>query len=117
MCSYSIFYTFIHTRFILLFLTVVPTSFYLLQGEMVEKTVFVVFYQGEELKSRVKKICAGFHASFYPCPSASSERLGMALGVKARIADLEMVRELALYSPSVTYVVKLSCVSQRKIYV
>ena len=30
-----------------------------LQGEKVHKTVFVVFFQGEQLKNRVQKICEG----------------------------------------------------------
>ncbi|XP_054280334.1 V-type proton ATPase 116 kDa subunit a1-like [Macrosteles quadrilineatus] len=60
-------------------------------GEPKEKTVFVVFYQGDQLKGRVKKVCTGFHASFYPCPSSSLERLDMIKGVKARIADLNTV--------------------------
>ncbi len=30
-----------------------------LQGESIWKVVFVAFFQGEQLKSRVKKICEG----------------------------------------------------------
>uniref|UniRef100_A0A1B6ILE6 V-type proton ATPase subunit a n=1 Tax=Homalodisca liturata TaxID=320908 RepID=A0A1B6ILE6_9HEMI len=60
-------------------------------GLPVEKTIFVVFYQGDELKSRVKKVCSGFHASFYPCPSSYTERMDMIKGVKARIEDLTTV--------------------------
>ena len=29
----------------------------------IEKAVFMVFYQGEQLKTRVKKICEGYHAT------------------------------------------------------
>ena len=36
-------------------------------GEVL-KSVFVIFFQGEQLKSRVKKICEGFRATLYPCP-------------------------------------------------
>jgi len=53
--------------------------------------VFVAFFQGEQLKSRVKKVCSGFHASFYNCPSAHSERQEMLKGVKTRLEDLNMV--------------------------
>jgi V-type H+-transporting ATPase subunit a len=35
-------------------------SFIFLQGEKIHKTVFVVFFQGEQLKNRVQKICEGF---------------------------------------------------------
>ena len=40
----------------------------LLGGDEVYKSVFVIFFQGEQLKSRVKKICEGFRATLYPCP-------------------------------------------------
>nr|CAD7401631.1 unnamed protein product [Timema cristinae] len=55
------------------------------------KTVFVAFFQGEQLKSRVKKVCTGFHASLYPCPNVYSEREEMLAGVKTRLEDLNMV--------------------------
>ena len=42
-------------------------------GDEVRKSIFLLFFQGEELKSRVKKVCEGYHASIYPCP----ESLGM----------------------------------------
>ena len=32
---------------------------YYLQGEMVQKHVFVLFFQGEQLRARVRKICEG----------------------------------------------------------
>lgn len=32
---------------------------YFLQGDQVNKSVFIIFFQGEQLKSRVKKICEG----------------------------------------------------------
>lgn len=55
------------------------------------KTVFVAFFQGEQLKSRIKKVCSGFHASLYPCPSAHEERENMLKGVRVRLEDLQMV--------------------------
>uniref|UniRef100_A0A0K8SPP4 V-type proton ATPase subunit a n=1 Tax=Lygus hesperus TaxID=30085 RepID=A0A0K8SPP4_LYGHE len=55
------------------------------------KTVFVAFFQGEQLKSRVKKVCAGFHATMYPCPYSLNERLSMVNEVKTRLEDLTMV--------------------------
>ena len=30
-----------------------------LQGDMVHKSVFVIFFQGDQLKQRAKKICEG----------------------------------------------------------
>lgn len=56
------------------------------------KTVFVAFFQGEQLKSRIKKVCAGFHATLYPCPSSKSERDEMVQGVRTRLEDLNLVR-------------------------
>ena len=38
------------------------------ESKEVFKSVFVIFFQGEQLKSRVKKICEGFRATLYPCP-------------------------------------------------
>ncbi|KAK9892762.1 hypothetical protein WA026_021952 [Henosepilachna vigintioctopunctata] len=62
-----------------------------LTGNEINKTVFVAFFQGEQLKSRIKKVCAGFHASMYPCPNTIQERDEMLKGVKLRLKDLEMV--------------------------
>ena len=50
-------------------------------GDQVFKSVFVIFFQGEQLKSRVKKICEGFRATLYPCPDQASDRREMAVGV------------------------------------
>ena len=47
--------------------------------------------QGEALRSRVKKICEGFHASVYPCPDNAAERRDMMYGVNTRIEDLKIV--------------------------
>jgi len=60
-------------------------------GETLYKNVFIVFFQGEELKSRVKKICEGFHASVFPCPEAGAERREMLTGVATRLEDLHTV--------------------------
>uniref|UniRef100_A0A667X6S7 V-type proton ATPase subunit a n=1 Tax=Myripristis murdjan TaxID=586833 RepID=A0A667X6S7_9TELE len=60
-------------------------------GDQVYKSVFIIFFQGDQLKNRVKKICEGFRASLYPCPETPQERKEMAAGVNARIEDLQMV--------------------------
>lgn len=41
------------------------TPFLLFQGDYVHKSVFIIFFQGDQLKNRVKKICEG-----YGCPTA-----------------------------------------------
>ncbi|XP_042576414.1 V-type proton ATPase 116 kDa subunit a isoform X5 [Cyprinus carpio] len=60
-------------------------------GDHVHKSVFIIFFQGDQLKNRVKKICEGFRASLYPCPETPQERKEMAAGVHTRIDDLQMV--------------------------
>lgn len=61
------------------------------QGDNVFKSVFIIFFQGDQLKTRVKKICEGFRATLYPCPEAPADRREMAMGVMTRIEDLNTV--------------------------
>ncbi|KAG7211783.1 hypothetical protein KM043_011017 [Ampulex compressa] len=60
-------------------------------GDHVFKSVFIIFFQGDQLKTRVKKICEGFRATLYPCPEAPADRREMAMGVMTRIEDLNTV--------------------------
>ncbi|XP_058117624.1 V-type proton ATPase 116 kDa subunit a 1 isoform X7 [Anopheles ziemanni] len=60
-------------------------------GDKVYKSVFIIFFQGDQLKTRVKKICEGFRATLYPCPEAPTDRREMAMGVMTRIEDLHTV--------------------------
>ncbi|XP_063704995.1 V-type proton ATPase 116 kDa subunit a 1-like [Culicoides brevitarsis] len=55
------------------------------------KIVFVLFFQGEQLKSRVKKICGGYHATLYPVPHEQKEWNEAYSGAKIRLADLTLV--------------------------
>ncbi|KAL0992784.1 hypothetical protein UPYG_G00098350 [Umbra pygmaea] len=50
-------------------------------SDQVYKSVFIIFFQGDQLKSRVKKICE----------ETPQERKEMAAGVATRIDDLQMV--------------------------
>uniref|UniRef100_A0A1I8F214 V-type proton ATPase subunit a n=1 Tax=Macrostomum lignano TaxID=282301 RepID=A0A1I8F214_9PLAT len=59
--------------------------------DKVLKSVFIIFFQGEQLKTRVKKICEGFRATLYPCPDSQAERREMAISVMTRIEDLNTV--------------------------
>ncbi|VDP06870.1 unnamed protein product [Heligmosomoides polygyrus] len=61
------------------------------EGEPVNKTVFIIFFQGDQLKTKVKKICEGFRATLYPCPDTPQERREMSIGVMTRIEDLKTV--------------------------
>ncbi|KAJ1520839.1 hypothetical protein ONE63_003928 [Megalurothrips usitatus] len=60
-------------------------------GNALHKTVFVAFFQGENLKSRVKKVCTGFHASIYPCASGAAEREHTLAEIRTRLEDLNTV--------------------------
>lgn len=59
--------------------------------DFVYKSVFIIFFQGDQLKTRVKKICEGFRATLYPCPEAPTDRREMSMGVMTRIEDLNTV--------------------------
>ncbi|XP_062053583.1 V-type proton ATPase 116 kDa subunit a 4 isoform X1 [Lepus europaeus] len=56
--------------------------------EEVKKNIFIIFYQGEQLRQKVKKICDGFRATIYPCPEPAAERMDMLAGVNVRLEDL-----------------------------
>ncbi|XP_064472300.1 V-type proton ATPase 116 kDa subunit a 1-like isoform X3 [Ornithodoros turicata] len=60
-------------------------------GDQVYKSVFIIFFQGEQLKTKVKKICEGFRATLYPCPETPTDRREMSIGVMTRIEDLNTV--------------------------
>ncbi|XP_069484839.1 V-type proton ATPase 116 kDa subunit a 4-like [Ambystoma mexicanum] len=59
--------------------------------EEVKKNVFIIFFQGEQLRQKIKKICEGFRATLYACPESATERREMAAGVNTRIEDLNTV--------------------------
>eukprot|EP00039_Didymoeca_costata_P018105 m.332133 g.332133 ORF g.332133 m.332133 type:complete len:848 (+) comp16883_c0_seq1:89-2632(+) len=61
------------------------------KGEKVLKDVFIVFYQGSQLETRVRKICEGFQTTLYPCPDNNVERREMCVEVDTRLADLQNV--------------------------
>ncbi|KAF5289211.1 hypothetical protein FQR65_LT00099 [Abscondita terminalis] len=60
-------------------------------GNKMHKTVFAAFFQGEQLKTRIKKVCAGFHASLYACPNTKAERIELENGLRTRLEDLNLV--------------------------
>ncbi|KAM9979818.1 hypothetical protein ACTFIZ_006051 [Dictyostelium cf. discoideum] len=57
-------------------------------GEETSKTVFIVFFQGERLQQKIKKICESFGANIYDCPDNSFERSNLLQKVTVRITDL-----------------------------
>jgi len=60
-------------------------------GNKLYKSVFMIFFQGEELRTRVNKICEGFHASVFPCSSSGNDRRERMAGVNTRLEDLYTV--------------------------
>ncbi|CAI9160714.1 unnamed protein product [Rangifer tarandus platyrhynchus] len=56
--------------------------------EEIKKNIFIIFYQGEQLREKIKKVCDGFRATVYPCPELASERKEMLQGVNMRLEDL-----------------------------
>ena len=52
-------------------------------GNLLNKAIFIIFYQGVALRSRVKKICDGFHACVYPCPDTAVDRCSVLLSESA----------------------------------
>lgn len=56
----------------------------------------MIFFQGEQLKTKCKKICEGFKATIYPCPETLQERREMLAGVSMRLDDLKTVLDQSL---------------------
>lgn len=61
------------------------------QGESITKSVFILFYYGDQLVSRIQKVCHGFHATIHDIPDSHADRLDMSAQVYGRIAELETV--------------------------
>ncbi|CAJ1979366.1 unnamed protein product [Sphenostylis stenocarpa] len=60
-----------------------------ISNEMVEKTVFVVFFSGEQARTKILKICDAFSANCYPVPEDISKQRQITSEVSARLTDLE----------------------------
>lgn len=56
----------------------------------------MLFFQGEQLKLKCKKICDGFKATIYPCPETPNERREMLNGVTLRLEELKTVLDQSL---------------------
>ncbi|XP_004505946.1 V-type proton ATPase subunit a1-like [Cicer arietinum] len=57
--------------------------------EMVEKTVFVVFFSGEQARTKILKICEAFGANCYPVPEDITKQRQITREVSSRLTDLE----------------------------
>eukprot|EP01104_Vermistella_antarctica_P013219 TRINITY_DN396_c0_g1_i2.p1 TRINITY_DN396_c0_g1~~TRINITY_DN396_c0_g1_i2.p1 ORF type:complete len:856 (+),score=296.69 TRINITY_DN396_c0_g1_i2:141-2708(+) len=60
-------------------------------GDMVQKNVFIVFFQGERLSNKIRRLCEAFGANMYPCPETPHERQELRSQVNSRLDDLRVV--------------------------
>ncbi|KAG5033840.1 hypothetical protein JHK87_008750 [Glycine soja] len=67
-----------------------------LSGEKVHKNVFVVFYSGERVKSKILKICDAFGANRYAFSNDSSKQFQTIREVSGRISELKATIDAAL---------------------
>ncbi|KAL9267835.1 V-type proton ATPase subunit a1-like protein [Drosera capensis] len=60
-----------------------------ISAEMVEKTIFVVFFSGEQARMKILKICDAFGANCYPVPEEITQQRQITKEVLSRLSDLE----------------------------
>ncbi|KAL1084912.1 hypothetical protein V6Z11_D08G013400 [Gossypium hirsutum] len=60
-----------------------------LSAEMVEKTVFVVHFSGEQARTKILKICEAFGANCYPVPDGISKQRQITREVSSHLSELE----------------------------
>lgn len=65
-------------------------------NEMVEKIVFVVFFSGEQARSKILKICEAFGANCYPVPEDMYKRRQITREVLSRLSELETTLDVGL---------------------
>ena len=65
-------------------------------GDLVEKTVVVVFFAGERARSKILKITEAFGANRYPFPEDLSRQLQMTHEVTARLVELQSTLEASI---------------------
>ncbi|CAN9514961.1 unnamed protein product [Ophioblennius macclurei] len=60
-------------------------------GEMVQWTVFLISYWGDQIGQKVKKICDCFRTQTFAYPESSTEREEILQGLSGRIEDIKSV--------------------------
>lgn len=65
-------------------------------SEMVEKTVFVVFFSGEQAKTKILKICEAFGANCYPVPEDLTKQSQITQEVLSRLSELETTLDVGI---------------------
>ncbi|KAL0370053.1 UNVERIFIED_CONTAM: V-type proton ATPase subunit a1 [Sesamum angustifolium] len=66
-------------------------------NEMVQKTVFVVFFSGEQARKKILKICEAFCANCYPIPEDTTKRRQITREVLSRLSELETTLDAGLH--------------------
>ncbi|CAG9138135.1 unnamed protein product [Plutella xylostella] len=65
--------------------------------QQIRKVAFIIICHGDELGNRVKKICTGFKANLYNCPTTQEEREEMIYKLQVRLDDIEQVMKKTKY--------------------
>ncbi|XP_047209948.1 T cell immune regulator 1, ATPase H+ transporting V0 subunit a3b [Girardinichthys multiradiatus] len=60
-------------------------------GEMVQWTVFLISFWGDQIGQKVKKICDCFHTQTFAYPESTAEREETLQGLQGRIEDIKSV--------------------------
>ncbi|XP_017282586.1 T cell immune regulator 1, ATPase H+ transporting V0 subunit a3b [Kryptolebias marmoratus] len=60
-------------------------------GEMVQWTVFLISFWGDQIGQKVKKICDCFHTQTFVYPESTAEREEILKGLQGRIEDINSV--------------------------
>ncbi|KAF0989232.1 hypothetical protein HZS_6627 [Henneguya salminicola] len=60
-------------------------------GEKINKCVFIVYLQGDQLVEKVRKICEAFQAPIYVVPVSQAEKNSTSIQLMTRIKDVELV--------------------------
>lgn len=68
-----------------------------LSTEMVEKTVFVVFFSGEQARNKVLKICEAFGANCYPVTEDITKQRQITREVSSRLTELEATLDAGIH--------------------
>ncbi|KAF9593764.1 hypothetical protein IFM89_025231 [Coptis chinensis] len=65
--------------------------------EVVEKVVFVVFFSGEQAKTKIMKICVAFGANCYPVPEDITKQRQILREVSSRLSELEATLDAGMH--------------------
>ncbi|XP_071244340.1 V-type proton ATPase 116 kDa subunit a 3 isoform X3 [Salvelinus alpinus] len=63
-------------------------------GEMVQWTVFLISFWGEQIGQKVKKICDCFHTHTFDYPEGTTEREKILHGLQGRIVDIKTIWQM-----------------------